>query len=55
LGARKRGFINEIGSDTYQKILNEVIEESEELNLKKICIRLRMISKQRIRKRPIDD
>jgi transcription-repair coupling factor (superfamily II helicase) len=29
LGGEQSGFINEIGFDTYQKIMNEAIEELE--------------------------
>jgi transcription-repair coupling factor (superfamily II helicase) len=34
LGGEQRGFINEIGFDTYQKILNEAIEELKEKEFK---------------------
>ena len=35
LGADQSGFINEIGFETYQKILNEAIDELKEENFKK--------------------
>jgi transcription-repair coupling factor (superfamily II helicase) len=34
LGGEQSGFINEIGFDTYQKIMNEAIEELKENEFK---------------------
>ena len=36
LGGEQSGFINEIGFDTYQKILNEAIEELKENEFKEL-------------------
>ena len=34
LGGEQSGFINDMGFETYQKILNETIEELKQMNLK---------------------
>ena len=36
LGGEQSGFINEIGFDTYQKIMNEAIEELKENEFKEL-------------------
>jgi transcription-repair coupling factor (superfamily II helicase) len=42
LGGEQSGFINEIGFDTYQKIMNEAIEELKEKS-SRTCIPQRII------------
>ena len=39
LGGEQSGFINEIGFDTYQKILNEAIEELKENEFRDLVCR----------------
>ena len=50
LGGEQSGFINEIGFDTYQKIMNEAIEELKETN-SKIYTKKKIILKQRVYQR----
>ena len=53
LGGEQSGFINEIGFDTYQKILNEAIEELKENEFQKL-FNQDLMSKKHVKELSID-
>ena len=54
LGAEQSGFINDIGFETYQKILNEAIEELKENEFKELYAHEKKDKKEYVREVQID-